>query len=77
MKLEGLSYEDTCKIIQRVGAVYSGGFHPWVPFVRSDKCKLIRVDDHGRTYRENIDARSISTYQDCVDIQLSLSLIHI
>lgn len=74
MKLEGLSYEDTCKIIQRVGAVYSSGFNPWVPFVRSDKCKLIRVDDHGRTYRENIDARSISTYQDCVDIQLSDSL---
>lgn len=74
MKLEGLSYEDTRKIIQRVGAVYSSGFNPWVPFVRSDKCKLIRVDDHGRTYRENIDARSISTYQDCVDIQLSDSL---
>ena len=48
MKLESLSYTDTCKIIQKVGAVYSSGFSPWVPFVRSDKCKFIRAEDRGR-----------------------------
>ena len=74
MKLEGLSYADTCKIIQKVGAVYSSGFNPWVPFVRSDKCKFIRVDDRGRGWGPAIDARSISTYQDCIDVQLSDSM---
>ena len=71
MKLEELSYADTCKIIQKVGAVYSSGFNPWVPFVRSDKCKFIRAEDRGRGWGPAIDARSISTYQDCVDVQLS------
>lgn len=58
MKLEGLSYVDTCKIIQKVGAVYSSGFNPWVPFVRSDKCRLIRAEERGRGWGPAIDAAS-------------------
>lgn len=73
MQIEEMGYDAVCKIIRKIGTVYSYGFHPWVPFVRSNKCKLIRADyhgDYGDWRGRPGDAQSISTYQDCVDIKL-------
>lgn len=69
-KFGDMQYDEIHKVILLLGNVWSSGFHPWVPFVRSSSVKLVSGFGHKGWSRNNLTASDISTFQECVDVTI-------
>ena len=70
MKFDDVDYGVLCNVIKKIGPIYALGFAPWAVFVKTDNVKLVESERFGGWSSPAPLAKEISTYQDCVDVEI-------